>query len=77
MEEGDFPLIPPDALGKAWPLVFGSVCDVAAVQVRAPRCGTLAEGEGIHDYTLESRICQARYIQCANVPLGESDVNHE
>ena len=34
MEEGDFPLIPPDALGKAWPLAFGSVCDIQAVQVR-------------------------------------------
>ncbi len=73
MEEGDFPLVPPDALGKAWPLAFGSVCDIEAVQVRSPRAGTLASGEGIHDYTLESRICQARYIQCANVPLGESE----
>jgi hypothetical protein len=73
MEEGDFPVIPPDALGKAWPLVFGSVCDVAAVQVRSPRAGTLQSGEAIHDYTLESLICQARYIQCASVPLGESE----
>jgi hypothetical protein len=72
MEEGDFPVVPPDALGKAWPLVFGSVCDVKAVQVRAPRFGILQTGEGIHDYTLESRICQARYIQCPNVPLGET-----
>jgi len=72
MEEGDFPLVPPDALGKAWPLAFGSVCDIQAVQVRSPRVGTLASGEGIHDYTLESRICQARYIQCASVLLGES-----
>jgi hypothetical protein len=74
MEEGDFPVIPPDALGKPWPLVFGSVCDVKATQVRAPRYGILQAGEAIHDYTLESRICQAKYIQCANVPLGESDV---
>jgi hypothetical protein len=73
MEEGDFPLVPPDALGKAWPLAFGSVCDIQAVQVRAPRSGTLVSGEGIHDYTLESRICQSRYIQCANVPLGEAE----
>jgi hypothetical protein len=72
MEEGDFPLIPPDALGKPWPLAFGSVCDIEAVQVRAPRAGILASGEGIHDYTLESRICQARYIQCASVLLGTS-----
>jgi hypothetical protein len=70
MEEGDFPTIPADALGKVWPLCFGSVCDVAAVQVRSPRKGILQSGEGIHDYTLESRICQARYLQCANVALG-------
>lgn len=72
MEEGDFPVIPPDALGKAWPLAFGSVCDVKAVQVRSPRYGILQSGEGIHDYTLQSRICQARYIQCPNVPLGQT-----
>ncbi len=73
MEEGDFPLVPPDALGKAWPLCFGSVCDVKVPQVRSPRNGILQSGEGIHDYTLESRICQARYLQCNNVPLGTSE----
>lgn len=74
MEEGEFPVVPSDALGKAWPLVFGSVCDVKAVQVRAPRYGILQSGEGIHDYTLESRICQARHIQCPNSPLGTAQV---
>lgn len=64
MEEGDFPLIPASALGKAWPLVFGTVCDVPAVQVRTPREGVLQAGEGIRDYTLESRICQAEQIMC-------------
>ncbi len=64
MEEGDFPVVPADALGKAWPLGFGSPCDVKAVQVRAPRYGILQAGEGIHDYTLESRICQAGYVSC-------------
>jgi hypothetical protein len=70
MEEGDFPIIPPTMLGKAWPLVFGHVCDVKAVQVRAPRRGILQSGEGIRDYTLESRICQAGYITCADQPTG-------
>jgi hypothetical protein len=37
MEEGDFPNIPDEALGKAWPLVFGQVCHLPAVKIRAPR----------------------------------------
>ena len=40
MEEGDFPNIPEEALGKAWPLVFGQVCHVPAVQIRADRKST-------------------------------------
>ena len=47
MEEGDFPNIPEEALGKAWPLVFGQVCHVPAVQIRASRRGYLLAGEGI------------------------------
>ncbi len=71
MEEGHFPHIPEDALGKVWPLVFGSVCNMQAVQVRSPRRGTLLQGEGIVDFTLPHRICQAQYIQCPSVPAGE------
>jgi hypothetical protein len=70
MEEGDFPNIPSDALGKVWPLVFGTVCNMEALKVRSPRKGYLAAGEGVHDFTLEPRICQARYIQCPDVPLN-------
>lgn len=72
MEEGDFPTIPKEALGKTWPLVFGQVCNMKAMQVRAPRKGYLQHGEGILDFTLEPRICQAHYIQCASVPAGET-----
>ena len=64
MEEGDFPNIPDEALGKAWPLVFGQVCHLPAVKVRAPRRGYLESGTGIHDFTLQPRICQAIQIQC-------------
>ena len=71
MEEGDFPQIPVDALGKVWPLVFGQVCNMESVQVRSPRKGYLTAGEGWSDFTLEPRICQARRIQCSSVPLGE------
>lgn len=70
MEEGDFPAIPEEALGKVWPLVFGQVCNMKAIQVRAPRRGWLQHGEGIHDFTIEPRLCQARYIQCPSVSTG-------
>lgn len=74
MEEGDFPNVPSDALGKVWPLVFGTVCNMEAVQVRSPRKGYLYAGEGVHDFTLEPRICQARYISCPDVSDGETTV---
>ena len=70
MEEGDFPNIPEEALGKAWPLVFGQVCHVPAVQIRASRRGYLLAGEGIHDFTLHPRICQATKIQCPSANAG-------
>lgn len=70
MEEGDFPNIPDEALGKAWPLVFGEVCHIPAVKVRAPRRGFLQTGVGIHDFTLEPRICQALNIQCPSQSTG-------
>jgi hypothetical protein len=71
MEEGDFPTMPEDALGKVWPLVFGQVCNMQAVQVRSPQKGYLISGEGWHDFTLHPRLCQARYIQCPSVPIGK------
>lgn len=71
MEEGDFPNIPDEALGKAWPLVFGQVCHLPAVKVRAPRRGYLLGGVGIHDFTLEPRICQALKIQCPSQSTGQ------
>lgn len=74
MEEGDFPNIPEEALGKAWPLVFGQVCNMPAVQMRAPRRGYLLNGTGIADFTLDARLCQALRIQCPAVPTGSVEV---
>jgi hypothetical protein len=70
MEEGDFPNIPEEALGKAWPLVFGRVCWLPAVKVRAPRRGYLLRGEGIVDFTINTRICQALKLQCPSQFTG-------
>lgn len=72
MEEGDFESIPSEALGQVWPLVFGEVCNMQAVQVRAPMRGYITHGEGVHDFTIPPRICQARYIQCPSVSTGQS-----
>jgi hypothetical protein len=71
MEEGDFASIPEEAFGKVWPLVFGEVCNMQAVQVRAPLRGIITHGEGIHDFTLPDRICQVCYIQCPSVSTGQ------
>lgn len=71
MEEGDFAIVPEEARGKVWPLVFGEVCNMEAVQVRAAQRGILTHGEGVVDFTLSERICQARYIQCPSVSTGE------
>jgi hypothetical protein len=71
MEEGDFPAIPDDALGTVWPLVFGQVCNMQAQKVRSPLKGYLTAGEGWHDFTIHTRLCQARYIQCPSAPMGE------
>lgn len=74
MEEGDFPNIPDEAMGKAWPLVFGQVCHLPTVKVRSPRKGYLINGVGIHDFTLEPRICQAKKIQCPGQLWGTLEV---
>ncbi|GAG65270.1 unnamed protein product, partial [marine sediment metagenome] len=77
MEEGDFPNIPEEALGEAWPLVFGKVCHIPAVQIRAARRGYLLAGEGMHDFTLHPRICQANNIQCPSANAGSHVSYHQ
>jgi len=67
MEDGDFPFIDPADRNKPWPLVFGSVCNMEAVQVRGTRKGFLGEGVGVADPTIEERLCQARKLQCPTI----------
>lgn len=64
IEEGQFPLLPITLAGKAWPLAFGSVVNVPALQISSPREGILADGFGIRDYTLRRRIQLAEAICC-------------
>jgi hypothetical protein len=45
-EEGQFPYLPADLVGKAWPMVFGKVLDVPALQVNHAVSGTTLAGVG-------------------------------
>ncbi len=46
-EEGDFPWIPKDLIGKTWPMVFGKVQDVPCLQFNKAVSGTTLCGIGI------------------------------
>lgn len=65
IEDGDFPEVPEDLRGKPWPMVFGEICWEKTQRVRSPRKGFLAEPVGVVDFTLYERLCQARYLTCA------------
>jgi hypothetical protein len=83
MEEGDFPNIPEEALGKAWPLVFGQVCHLPAVKVRAPRRGYLQASQSTGNqgvftkqgstanYTYEVQKTVGPELECVNRRFGE------
>lgn len=67
MEDGEFPFIEPEDRNKPWPLVFGQVCNMEAVQLRATRKGFLGEGVGVQDPTIEERLCQAYKLRCPTI----------
>lgn len=46
-EEGQFPFLPADMVGKAWPLIFGTVLNCPALQVTEAITGTTLTGAGI------------------------------
>jgi hypothetical protein len=46
-EEGQFPYLPADLVGKAWPLIFGAVQDSPALQVNHAVTGTTLTPVGI------------------------------
>lgn len=55
-EEGEFTFIPKNLIGKPWPMCFGTCLDVPGVQIQETKVGTLAEGTGIHDFTIEYQV---------------------
>lgn len=70
MDDGRFPFVPPEDRNKAWPLVFGQVCNMQTVKVTSLRKGFLAEGQGVKDPTIEDRLCQAQKLQCPKQAIG-------
>lgn len=46
-EEGQFPYIPNDLVGKSWPMIFGKVADVPALRFNEAVSGTSMCGVGI------------------------------
>jgi len=46
-EEGQFPYLPADMVGKAWPMIFGKVMNYPALQVNKAVTGTTLTGTGV------------------------------
>ena len=69
-EEGEFPALPEDLIGKTWPLCFGTTINVPALKAVPAISGQLAGGVGISDFTLPSRIALAEAITCPQTPIG-------
>jgi hypothetical protein len=46
-EEGQFPYLPADMVGKAWPMIFGTVMNCPALQVNKAVTGSTLTGVGI------------------------------
>lgn len=70
-EEGEFPHLPEDLIGRPWPLCFGSTINVPALRAVPAVSGLLAgDGVGIKDFTLDRRLALAEDITCPQTPIG-------
>lgn len=69
-EEGQFPHLPEELIGKTWPLCFGTTINVPALKAIPAVSGTLARGVGIKDFTLTTRLALAQAITCPLTPIG-------
>jgi len=69
-EEGKFPQLPEDLIGKPWPLCFGTTINVPALRAVPAVSGTLTGGVGIRDFTLTTRLELAEDISCPQTPIG-------
>lgn len=55
-EEGTFPDLPDDMVGKLWPECFGTSVHQKAIQVDFKHSGTLGQAVGLADFTIPSQI---------------------
>jgi hypothetical protein len=55
-EEGEFPDLPDDMVGKLWPECFGTSLHQKVIQVDFKHSGTLGDPVGLADFTIPSRI---------------------
>lgn len=69
-EEGDFPDLPQDMVGKVWPECFGTSVHQKALQVDFKHSGTLGEPVGLADFTIPSRIAALAVISQFLSDLG-------
>lgn len=72
IEEGSFTNIAQEIAGKPWPLAFGKVRNVPALQVRTGVRGYLRDGFGIVDPTILPRKAQTAQTCCPIVKVGET-----
>jgi hypothetical protein len=54
-EEGEFNYVPPDIIGKAWPLVFGTVNGIPAVKVNKIPTGLTGTDLGVTDKSTKDK----------------------
>lgn len=71
VEEGGFPIIGSELIGKPWPIVFGAVQNARALRVRSGVRGFLKHGFGIIDPSLNPRIDQIQKTCCPRIKLRD------
>lgn len=69
-EEGGFPDLPDDMVGKIWPECFGTSINHKAIQVDFKQVGTLATPVGLADFTIPSTLTAMGVIQSFLNSLG-------
>ncbi len=69
-EEGEFPDLPDDMVGKLWPECFGTSLHEKAIQVDFKNSGTLGDPVGLRDFTIANRILALGIISDFLTGLG-------
>lgn len=67
IEGGQFPDTDPSLIGKAWPLAFGTVINMPALQISRGVWGELLQGTGIEAVDLDCKLAAAKQGACPTV----------